>query len=311
MKLVAPLKLRPTPEQADALRETLERCNAARNGISERAWETQTFKQFPLHRLVYAAVREQFGLSAQVTVRCIAKVADAYKADTQTRRVFRKHSAQPYDDRIFRLLSDDRVSLWLLHGREKIDYVVGEHPRRLLERRQGEADLMFVRGQWYISCVCDFDDPEWLTPEGVLGIDLGIVNIATLPASISAARRWKLSASGMPNAAGICREWAPAPRRSACARIAVAKAATRSTSTTASAKPSLPKLNACTTPWRLKTSSLSGSVLRPTKSSENGCTIGASDTCGVVSNTKPRCVVSRSWPSILLTPVKPVRCAGR
>jgi transposase len=38
---------------------------------------------------------------------------------------------------------------------------------------------MFVRGQWYISCVCDVDDPSLLTPKGVLGIDMGIVNIAS------------------------------------------------------------------------------------------------------------------------------------
>jgi predicted transposase len=126
LKLVAPIKLRPTPEQADALRETLERCNAACNWISERAWETQTFKQFNLQKQVYTDVRERFSLSAQVTVRCIAKVANAYKADTKTPRVFRKHSAQPYDDRIFRFLSADRVSIWLLNGREKIDYVAAE-----------------------------------------------------------------------------------------------------------------------------------------------------------------------------------------
>jgi hypothetical protein len=83
-------------------------------------------------------MREQFGSSAQVSMRCIAKVADAYKRDTKTPRVFRKDSAQPYDDRIFRFLSDERVSIGLLDGREK-PYVAGEHQRRLLGYRQGEA----------------------------------------------------------------------------------------------------------------------------------------------------------------------------
>jgi putative transposase len=179
VKLVANIQLRPTPDQEAALRAALERCNAACNWIAQRAWETKTFKQFHLHKLVYAEVREQFCLSAQVTVRCIAKVADAYKLDTKAQRVFREHAAQPYDDRIFRLLSDDRISIWLLNGREKIPYVAGDHQRKLLEHRKGEADLMCVRGKWYISCVCDFDDPGLLTPDGVLGIDMGIVNIAS------------------------------------------------------------------------------------------------------------------------------------
>jgi IS605 OrfB family transposase len=49
----------------------------------------------------------------------------------------------------------------------------------LLKHRKGEVDLMFVLGNWYIAAVCDFDDPDLLTPEGVIGVDLGIVNIAT------------------------------------------------------------------------------------------------------------------------------------
>lgn len=179
MKLVANLKLNPTPEQERQLRLTLERCNGACNWLSERAWETQIFRQYDLHKLAYQELRAQFELSAQVAVRCIAKVADAYKLDQKTKRTFRKHAAQPYDERILRFVSDGRVSLWLLSGREKIDYVCGDHQRQLLAHRKGEVDLMHVRGQWYLAAVCDFDDPKLLTPEGILGVDFGIVNIAT------------------------------------------------------------------------------------------------------------------------------------
>jgi IS605 OrfB family transposase len=40
------------------------------------------------------------------------------------------------------------------------------------------VDLMCMRGKWYLAAVCDFDDPQLLTPEGMLGVDFGIVNIA-------------------------------------------------------------------------------------------------------------------------------------
>lgn len=179
MKLVANLKLKPIPAQERDLRLTLERCNKACNWISEHAWETQTFGQYALHKRCYQEARSRFELSAQVTVRCISKVADAYKRDQKTKRTFRKHSAQPYDDRIFRFLCDERVSIWLLSGREKIRYVCGDHQRQLLEHRKGEVDLMCVAGKWYLAAVCDIDDPKLLRPEGVLGVDLGIVNIAT------------------------------------------------------------------------------------------------------------------------------------
>jgi transposase len=58
-------------------------------------------------------------------------------------------------------------------------YVCGEHQRRLLEHRKGEVDLMFVRGKWYLASVCNFDDPDLLTPDGVLGVDFGKVNRVT------------------------------------------------------------------------------------------------------------------------------------
>ena len=64
MKLVANLKLKPTTEQESALLETLERCNESCNWLSERAWETKTFRQYDLHKLVYAELRQRFGLSS-------------------------------------------------------------------------------------------------------------------------------------------------------------------------------------------------------------------------------------------------------
>lgn len=179
MKLVANLKLKPTTEQEQSLQDTLARCNEACNWLSEKAFEARVFRQFDLHKLCYAELRAKFSLTAQVAIRCIKKVADGYKVDQKVQRTFRKHSAQPYDDRIFRFVSGDMVSIWLLPGREKIAYACGDHQRQLLEHRKGEVDLMFVRGKWYLSAVCDFDDPKLLTTQGMLGIDLGIVNIAT------------------------------------------------------------------------------------------------------------------------------------
>ncbi|MBX3277945.1 MAG: hypothetical protein KF868_08095 [Acidobacteria bacterium] len=81
MKLTIGLKLKPTKEQADALRQTLHRANTAANECSRLAWEHQTFSQFKLHKLTYAILRRKFALSAQLAVRVIAKVADAYKVE--------------------------------------------------------------------------------------------------------------------------------------------------------------------------------------------------------------------------------------
>jgi IS605 OrfB family transposase len=179
MRLSVQLKLLPTPQQADALKRMLETANAACNYISQVAWETKTFRQFPIHRLTYGAVRETFGLAAQLTVRCIAKVADAYKLDKETQRTFAKDGAIAYDLHILSYTRQNTaVSIRTLDGRQEIPFVCGERQRALLASRRGETDLAFVRGLWYLFATCNIDTPEPIDVEGVLGIDLGVTNIA-------------------------------------------------------------------------------------------------------------------------------------
>ena len=178
MKLVANLKLTPTDTQHDALLETLTVSNRACTWLAGQAWDTKTFGQFALHKLTYATCRAQFGLAAQMAVRCIAKVADAYKLDRKIRRRFKRYAAQPYDDRIFRLCSDTHLSIWTVHGRMTIPYQCGARQRALLAYRKGEVDLMYVRGVFYIAVVCDVLDPEEMGIERILGVDFGIVNLA-------------------------------------------------------------------------------------------------------------------------------------
>lgn len=178
MKLTANIKLNPTPEQYELLKRTLETSNQACNYISQLAWENKKFGQFELHKTTYYDVKSRFNLSAQMTVRSIAKVADAYKLDKKTQRIFKQHSAQPYDDRIFRMMASDLVSIWTLNGRQKIPFQCGNYQRELLKTRKGEIDLMLIKGIFYIACTCDINEDDLINPEDVLGIDLGIVNLA-------------------------------------------------------------------------------------------------------------------------------------
>ncbi len=82
MKLTAKVKLLPTDEQRELLLQTMEAANQAANYVSDVAWQQKTFGRVPVHRLTYYAVREQFGLSAQMAVRVIGKVVDAYTSQT-------------------------------------------------------------------------------------------------------------------------------------------------------------------------------------------------------------------------------------
>ncbi len=148
MKLIAQLQLKPTPEQSQALKETLEVANAACDYLSELAWDTQTFGQFALHKIGYNGTRERFNLSSQVIVRSVSKVADAYKLDKKTKRTFKPLGAISYDDRILTYQLDKRqVSIWTTAGRIKIPFVCGQHQAALLQTRQGESDLLFGQRQ--------------------------------------------------------------------------------------------------------------------------------------------------------------------
>lgn len=179
MKLTAKVKLLPTPEQARLLARTLEAANAACNYISAQAWEVQEFNQLRLHKLTYADVRNKFPLTAQVVIRAIAKVADAYKVSRKRKRVFKPHGGIAYDNRIlnWRMINSS-VSIWCLGGRQVIPFVAGSRQLELLRHQQGETDLALIDGKFYLFAVCEIEEPRAADVGDVLGVDLGVTNIA-------------------------------------------------------------------------------------------------------------------------------------
>jgi len=180
VKLIAQVKLLPTKEQAIALKETLERANTACDAVSVAAWKAKTFGQYALHKIIYRTIKDSFNLSAQIVVRCIAKVADAYKLDKETKRTFKPHGAIAFDDRILSWKTEQQnVSIWTVIGRQKIPYICGERQKRLLESRIGETDLVYRKGSFYLLAVCEVPEPTPSDVDSVLGVDFGIVKLAT------------------------------------------------------------------------------------------------------------------------------------
>jgi IS605 OrfB family transposase len=180
MKLIAQVKLQPTKEQIDQLERTMRRVNEACNLVSNMAWEHKVFRRVDLQKLTYAEVRSRFGLSAQIAIHAVYKVADAYRKDKATKREFKPMGAISYDERILTWRSSDStVSIWTLDGRQRMPFACGDRQRKLLESLDGQADLVYRNGEFYLHQVCDVDDPAENDPDGWLGVDLGIVNIAT------------------------------------------------------------------------------------------------------------------------------------
>ena len=179
MKLTAKVKLLPTPQQADALKRTLEVVNAACNYASDQAWQTGTFRQFPLHQLAYRKIRDCFPLSAQVVVRLIAKVANAYKLHQHTKHTFKPYGAISYDSRILSwYMTKSEVSIWTVDGRMRMPFVCGPRQRELLQGQRGESDLCLIDSEFYLFVACDWEEPTTADVSDFLGVDLGIRNIA-------------------------------------------------------------------------------------------------------------------------------------
>lgn len=181
------VKLRTNDVTAAALADTMSRFNAACNALSQKAWDTQTFRAFDLHKAAYHATRAEFGLPSQLTVRAIAKVCDSYKADRSQLHAFGPRGAVVFDARCFKMKSRngmEGVSSALLtttQGRHSFSLAHGGKQReQLAQGTTGEADLLFVDGAYYLSIAVKFPDPPNAdTSGGVLGVDLGIVELAT------------------------------------------------------------------------------------------------------------------------------------
>jgi IS605 OrfB family transposase len=172
-------KLRVTEQSAAALAETIAHFNAACNRLSQIAWETKSFRAFDLHRAAYRAIRTEFGLPAQLTVRAIAKVTDSYKSDRSSRHRFDPRGAVVYDARCFTLLGASTASLTTVNGRFRFRLAHGERQRAgLVAGALGEADLLYRDGSYSLAISVKSEEPPVCEPNGFLGVDLGIRNIA-------------------------------------------------------------------------------------------------------------------------------------
>jgi IS605 OrfB family transposase len=174
------LKLAPTKEQSTQLRATMHACNAAANHAAGVAFEHRTANKIAVQKLVYTDLRDRFGLSAQMAIRAIAKACEAYKRDKTIQPTFRPDGAVAYDQRILSWRGRDAVSVLTLDGRIIVAVVYqGRWTKVPGTVVRGQADLIWRDGMWYIAVVIDVPEPPGgKEPDGWLGVDLGVVNLA-------------------------------------------------------------------------------------------------------------------------------------
>lgn len=178
MKQTLLLKLAPDADQQAALLRTLEAFNAACNAVAVVAFREHSASKIELQKLVYYDIRQRFGLSAQMSIRAIAKAAEAYKRDKRIRPSFRPHGAMTYDERICSFPRLDRVSLLTLDGRMVLPFRYGAYQAARLDRIRGQADLLYRNGTFYLSCTVDAPEPSPGEADEYVGVDLGVITLA-------------------------------------------------------------------------------------------------------------------------------------
>jgi putative transposase len=208
VKQVVKLRLLPGESEAAALDETLRTCNAAASWLSALMHAAGVFRKIDAQHRFYAELRGRFGLAAQPTIRVIGEAADAYAAlraniaagnfgppGSDRRRSieespikFRHSSTQSFDARCLSWQLPDEVgraatvSIWTVAGRLENIPILSKpkHPMLLRTRLIGETDLIHRDGKWFLHASIEAPEAPLAEPvNGFVGVDMGIVNIAT------------------------------------------------------------------------------------------------------------------------------------
>jgi IS605 OrfB family transposase len=161
--------------------------NLAASWIAQVCWDEGITNTNTAHHRVYGETRLNYGLGAQLACCARAKAVEALKAvkakHRETCPQFGPRGSIRYDARTYRLMSPDRVSLNTLEGRVVCRLVLGARQHELLVDPAwtiGGADLVWRTGAYSLHVTQSREAPDVLdAAAGTLGVDLGIVNLAT------------------------------------------------------------------------------------------------------------------------------------
>ncbi len=176
-----PCKLAPTAEQRTELDATLVAFAEACNVAAEVARSIHSTNKVTLQHACYQELRQQFGLSANLAIRAIARVCAALKVPAKMHSTFEPTSVD-YDARLFSFREWDwKFSMTLLHSRAHLATQLGTFQQRQLQGRLPSSATLVKRrdGTFFVHVVLTDTAPEPEEPRGMIGVDLGVVNLAT------------------------------------------------------------------------------------------------------------------------------------
>ena len=185
----------------DEIGETLAKARDACNYISTFAKEHRTFQAIQIHQVIYRDVREQFSLRSQMAESCIRAVSAQYKGEHRQNRdrqepvTFKKLSMPLNYPRDYRVLDNRFVSINTVHGRVKARYRFGAVQRELLRSPEWKIESAIITnrkrdGKIFLNIAIEKEvqDVKLAECTGIVGIDLGMINLAATVDSTGATK---------------------------------------------------------------------------------------------------------------------------
>ncbi|MGQ4557244.1 RNA-guided endonuclease TnpB family protein [Halobellus sp. GM3] len=196
VRRTVPVKLDVTDEQADLLHETIDEFLWAANYVVDSAWDGEwaETRSSVLHEMTYDEVREQTRLHSNHVQSARNRAVDALKSIVAEWKNGEYASIPTFSSPFCEYnqrnatFHDDHAVLSTVNGRVTAEYVLPDktrdtpHSKYLCSERWETtgATLHYRRGDFYlhVRTKADVDDPKPAENGTVLGVDLGIENIA-------------------------------------------------------------------------------------------------------------------------------------
>src|SRR5215475_11743379 len=177
------IKLETTEQASQSLTETRKAYVVALKHTSDIAFEKQVFNSTALHHITYQDVRDLTKLPANLVCSARNVVAEAYKRDKTIHPRWKDTAAMRYDARTLTVKLDQQyATLSTLAGRVRVNLILSDYHRQYLD---GTWEIeptatIFIEGKvWYLRLIVTKDVPDSQS-DGVIGMDSGIVRIATV-----------------------------------------------------------------------------------------------------------------------------------
>jgi IS605 OrfB family transposase len=195
------LKLKPTPEQATALLETIAQFTAAFNHVAAEGWRLRDGNAYTLHRLTYRHCKSAHSaLVSDLHVQARQKAAEAVRSALTLKRKGKKVNGPHamlcpprFNRHSYRLDWDSRsVRLSTTRGRIRVPFSLPPYALYALGMATATADLVCKKGRFYLHVVITLPDVLPQETGAALGVDLGVTRPAvTSKGQFLGKKQWR------------------------------------------------------------------------------------------------------------------------